>query len=101
MFVWRVERVPGRAGPPAAGAARRACIAIADAWGTPDQDRVLGEIWPTLPKISVDYAVMEGAADAGLVATVPGDFGWTDVGDFDTLGEVLAEAGRPTRPATW
>jgi mannose-1-phosphate guanylyltransferase len=23
------------------------------------------------------------------VATVPGDFGWTDVGDFDTLGQVL------------
>jgi len=40
-------------------------------------------------KISVDYAVMEGAAQAGLVATVPGDFGWTDVGDFHTLGEVL------------
>ncbi len=50
---------------------------------------MLGEVWPTLPKISVDYAVMEGAAAAGLVATVPGDFGWNDVGDFDTLGEVL------------
>jgi mannose-1-phosphate guanylyltransferase len=70
--------------------------AIAAAWGTPDQDRVLGEIWPELPKISVDHAVMEGAADAGHVATVQGDFGWTDVGDFDTLGHLLAEpeAGR-------
>src|SRR5262249_16240455 len=63
---------------------------IADAWGTPDQDRVLGEVWPLLPKISVDHAVMEGAAPAGLVGTVPGDFGWTDVGDFDTLGTALA-----------
>jgi mannose-1-phosphate guanylyltransferase len=62
---------------------------IADAWGTPDQDTVLGDVWPSLPKISVDHAVMEGAADIGLVATVPGDFGWTDVGDFDTLGAVL------------
>jgi mannose-1-phosphate guanylyltransferase len=68
-------------------------ITIAASWGTPDQDRVLGNVWPELPKISVDYAVMEGAADAGLVATVPGDFGWTDVGDFDTLGHVLAEGG--------
>ena len=50
---------------------------------------MLGEVWPTLPKISVDYAVMEGAAAAGRVATVPGDFGWNDVGDFHTLGEVL------------
>ena len=50
---------------------------------------MLGTVWPTLPKISVDYAVMEGAAAAGRVATVPGDFGWNDVGDFHTLGEVL------------
>src|SRR5690606_33668569 len=33
--------------------------------------------------------VMEGAADAGKVATIPGDFGWADIGDFDTLGEIL------------
>jgi mannose-1-phosphate guanylyltransferase len=68
---------------------------IADAWGTPRQDAVLGEVWPSLPKISVDHAVMEGAADVGLVATVPGDFGWTDVGDFDALGQILVaqEAG--------
>jgi mannose-1-phosphate guanylyltransferase len=34
---------------------------------------------------------MEGAADVGLVATVPGTFGWTDIGDFDTLAEVLSD----------
>jgi mannose-1-phosphate guanylyltransferase len=50
---------------------------------------VLGEIWPTLPRISVDYAVMEGAAAAGRVGTVCGDFGWNDVGDFHTLGAAL------------
>jgi mannose-1-phosphate guanylyltransferase len=33
---------------------------------------------------------MEGAAAVGRVGTVPGDFGWNDVGDFHTLGEVLA-----------
>jgi mannose-1-phosphate guanylyltransferase len=91
MFVWRVEAF-------LAELARQQPVlseglhTIAEAWGTPDQDRVLGDTWPTLPKISVDYAVMEGAADAGLVSTVPGDFGWTDVGDFDALGDVLSEA---------
>jgi mannose-1-phosphate guanylyltransferase len=62
---------------------------IADAWDSPRRDQVLAEVWPGLPKISVDYGVMEGAAAAGLVAMVPGDFGWNDVGDFHTLGEVL------------
>jgi mannose-1-phosphate guanylyltransferase len=63
--------------------------AIAAAWGRPEQDRVVAEVWPTLTRISVDHGVMEGAAEAGLVATVPGDFGWTDIGDFRTLGDVL------------
>lgn len=62
---------------------------IADAWDGPDRDRVLGEVWPGLEKISVDYAVFEGAAAAGKVATVPGDMPWSDVGDFDSLGESL------------
>ena len=60
------------------------------AWETAAREEVLGEVWPTLPRISVDYAVMEGAAAAGRVSTVSGDFGWNDVGDFHTLGEVLA-----------
>lgn len=87
MFVWRVDAFLGelqRQEPEL----HAGLTTIAAAWDG-DRDRVMGEIWPTLKKISVDYAVMEGAAEAGLVATVPGDFGWTDVGDFHTLGEVL------------
>jgi mannose-1-phosphate guanylyltransferase len=88
MFVWRVEQFLQeleRQQPALYAGLDR----IADAWDTPRREQVLGEVWPGLPKISVDYGVMEGAAAAGLVATVPGDFGWNDVGDFHTLGEVL------------
>nr|WP_089293143.1 sugar phosphate nucleotidyltransferase [Actinoplanes regularis] len=108
MFVWRVDvflaELARQQPQLAAGVSR-----IARAWGTAEQEEVLGEVWPTLPRISVDYAVMEGAAAVGRVATVPGDFGWNDVGDFHTLGEVLTadpagnvvvgsdrEADRPT-----
>src|SRR5580692_2096830 len=62
---------------------------IADAWDSPEQDAVLAEVWPGLEKISVDYGVLEGAAAAGKVATVPADMPWSDVGDFDSLGEAL------------
>jgi mannose-1-phosphate guanylyltransferase len=89
MFVWRADAFLAeleRQQP----ALYAGLNLIADAWGTDAQDTVLGDVWTSLPKISVDHAVMEGAADVGLVATVPGDFGWTDVGDFDTLGAVLA-----------
>ncbi len=54
----------------------------------------LDELWPTLPKIAVDHAVAEPAADAGRVATVPASFGWDDVGDFDSLAELLGATGR-------
>ncbi|MGO8961466.1 MAG: mannose-1-phosphate guanylyltransferase [Streptosporangiaceae bacterium] len=62
---------------------------IADAWHGPDRDAVLADVWPGLEKISVDYGVLEGAAAAGRVATVPADLPWSDVGDFDSLGESL------------
>ncbi|WP_412541712.1 mannose-1-phosphate guanylyltransferase [Longispora sp. K20-0274] len=62
---------------------------IAAAWDTPDRDTVMADVWPGLEKISIDYAVMEGAAAAGRVVTVPGDFPWSDVGDFHALGESL------------
>jgi mannose-1-phosphate guanylyltransferase len=88
MFVWRtdvfLESLQAQQPHLHAG-----LMEIAAAWDTDERDKALAEIWPELPKKSVDYAVMEGAAAQGLVATVPGDFGWHDVGDFHTLGEVL------------
>jgi mannose-1-phosphate guanylyltransferase len=52
----------------------------------------LDELWPSLPKIAIDHAVAEPAAAAGRVATVPGTFGWDDVGDFDSLAGLLGDA---------
>lgn len=52
----------------------------------------LDELWPTLPKIAIDHAVAEPAAAAGRVATVPGNFGWDDVGDFDSMAGLLGDA---------
>ena len=74
---------------------------IAAAWDTPRREAVLGEVWPGLKRIAVDYAVMEDAAARGRVATVPGDFGWTDVGDFRNLGDLLPadESGNVVVPA--
>jgi mannose-1-phosphate guanylyltransferase len=67
---------------------------IAARWDDGDRASVLAEVWPTLRKTSVDYAVMEPAARAGLVSTVPGAFGWNDVGDFDTVGTVWQDGSK-------
>ncbi|MFC7848827.1 mannose-1-phosphate guanylyltransferase [Arthrobacter sp. NPDC057388] len=61
---------------------------IAQAWDTPRRDEVTARIWPTLPKIAIDYAVAEPAAAAGDVAVVPGSFRWDDVGDFASVGRL-------------
>jgi len=52
----------------------------------------LAEKWARLPKIAVDHAVAEPAAAAGRVAVVPAEFGWDDVGDFDSLATLLDAA---------
>ena len=52
----------------------------------------LDELWETLPTIAVDNAVAEPAARQGRVATVPADFGWDDIGDWDSLATLLDEA---------
>jgi mannose-1-phosphate guanylyltransferase len=50
---------------------------------------LLEERWPGLTKIAIDHAVAEPAAARGMVATVPGAFGWDDIGDFAALGDLL------------
>ena len=44
------------------------------------------EIFPTCEKISIDYAVMEKAS---YIYTIPGDFGWSDVGTWGSLWTLL------------
>lgn len=61
---------------------------IARAWDTPERAEVTARVWPTLPKIAIDYAVAEPAAEAGDVAVVPGTFRWDDVGDFASVGRL-------------
>ena len=48
--------------------------------------------WPMLEKIAIDHAVAEPAAATGRVATVPGSFGWDDIGDFRSLAAMLPAA---------
>lgn len=59
---------------------------VAAAWGTVDADPVVGEVYPTLPRVSVDFGVMEGARRRW---TIPVAFPWSDVGAWPALGELL------------
>ncbi len=62
---------------------------IAAAWDGPGRAEALERVWPGLTKIAIDHAIAEPVAAAGGVAVVPGDFSWDDVGDFDSLAQLL------------
>jgi len=64
---------------------------IGEAWGSEIQQQVLNEIYPTLPKISVDYGMMEPASqdDAISIVTVPMQVKWLDVGSWPSYGDTL------------
>ncbi len=85
MFVWRAASFLAelaRLQPELHAGVTR----IATAWGTEAQDRVLAEVWPTLPPSTVDVGVMERT---GRIAVVPAEMGWSDVGDWHGLGALL------------
>jgi len=47
---------------------------------------MIGEIYPALQNISIDYGILERCDD---VVVVPGDFGWNDIGSWDALGAIF------------
>ena len=49
------------------------------------------KLFGAVPDVSLDYAVMEGAAAAGAVAVVRGTFDWSDIGSWQAVAE-LTEA---------
>lgn len=88
MFVWRAQTLldcirryePG---------VWEGLMAIAAAWDTSTQDEVLANIFPTLKKTSVDFAVMESASQdpSVQVAAIPMELEWLDVGSWPSFAE--------------
>jgi mannose-1-phosphate guanylyltransferase len=85
MFIWRVDRITDefqRQMP-------EFYVQLAEikaTLGTPGYEATLGRVWPQVVKQTIDYGVMEGAED---VAVVPVDIGWSDVGSWASLLELL------------
>ncbi|MBO4845233.1 MAG: mannose-1-phosphate guanylyltransferase [Lachnospiraceae bacterium] len=63
----------------------RCLVRIGDAMGTEREQEVLEEVYPDIPKISIDYGIMERADN---VMMLEGDFGWNDVGSFDAFDQI-------------
>lgn len=56
----------------------------------------LAEVYPRLPSISIDYAIMEKIGGGeGLLQCIPVDMGWSDVGSWDAVAEEFLSRGEP------
>jgi mannose-1-phosphate guanylyltransferase len=55
-------------------------------FNTPDEAQFLKSEYPKTEKLSVDYAIMERASN---VWTIPCDLGWSDLGTWNSLYEIM------------
>lgn len=91
MFVWRCDTVLSELALHLPDS-YRGLMKIAEAWGTPQQDAVLRDVYPKLPRISIDYAVMEPVSQGkgkAQVVTVEMPVQWLDVGSWPALADTL------------
>jgi len=89
MFVWRVGDVMAefRRQMPEL---YQQLIEIEAAIDTPEEEKVLERVWSEVENQTIDYGIMEGARN---VAVIPVDFGWSDVGGWATLLDILPGDG--------
>ena len=83
MFVWKVQAILSafERYQPELYAALSAAMAVRGG---------VRRAYPTLPKISIDYAILEKADN---VVVIPAEFGWDDLGDWNALERLLRGQG--------
>jgi mannose-1-phosphate guanylyltransferase len=92
MFFWRVSTFLGNL-EKFLPKTHDALMRLAGEIGTPRYARLLARIYPKLENISVDYAIMEPATRqlaAPSVFVLPAEVGWSDIGSWAAVYELLA-----------
>jgi mannose-1-phosphate guanylyltransferase len=97
MFIWRADVILDQIAalmPELSGNLARLTFAE-DIWEPADLKPQIDAVYPDIAGESIDFGVMEKADN---VMVVPADFGWSDVGSWSALPEVLEpdEAGNVT-----
>jgi len=89
MFIWKVSTIL-REFEKLMPQLYAQLMEIDAALGTAEERAVLERIWSKVENQTIDYGVMERADE---VAVIPVDIGWSDVGSWATLFELLPADG--------
>lgn len=85
MFIWQVKTILQELRTHLPDVMHKIDL-IVNAMGTPQEQEILDEIWPTIQSISIDYGIMEKASQ---FAVIPADIGWNDVGNWEQYGALF------------
>jgi mannose-1-phosphate guanylyltransferase len=92
MFFWRVSTFLGNL-EKFLPKTHDALMTLAGEIGTPRYARTLARVYPKLENISVDYAILEPATRRDVASSVfvlPAEVGWSDIGSWSAVYELLA-----------
>lgn len=87
MFIWKVEHAM-RDLEHHQPAMYALLTYLQSTFDTPDYQAKLHDIWEKMPELSIDFAIMEKADN---IAVVPIDIGWSDVGSWSSLYDILPQ----------
>jgi mannose-1-phosphate guanylyltransferase len=89
MFIWRVDRILEEIRDQMSdldGVLTR----LGEVEDLETFESMLGQLWSSLPKQTIDYGIME---NADRVAVIPADIGWSDIGTWASVKGLYSDDG--------
>jgi mannose-1-phosphate guanylyltransferase len=90
MYVWRIDTILEKYKKHLPDTYEK-LMKMKDAIGSDNEKTVIEKEYSACEKISIDYAIME-KVDPSEVRIIPAEFGWSDVGTWESIHDELTES---------
>lgn len=90
MYVWEIDTILEKYKKHLPDTYEKLMI-IKESIGSDSENEVIEKEYSSCEKISIDYAIME-KVDTGEVRIIPAEFGWSDVGTWESIHDELTES---------
>ncbi len=86
MFIWKLSTIQQEYAQYLPELARQ-LAEISATYGQPDYQATLERVWPTIANETIDVGIAERSQ---WMAVLPADIGWSDVGDWSVVADLIA-----------